>query len=174
MSHCHECGEAYLDGALFCVECGASLFYGSDSQTTLQVPANEFANAGNGGRPLDHRLGFGTKADRIIFIITSSGRRLQSSLGKTISIGRADARRGIWPEVDLTLDAGAENGVSRRHALVHDSDEGVVLVDLGSTNGTKINDRPLAPERPYLLNNGDSIDFGTLQVRVYFESSVAR
>jgi len=121
-------------------------------------------------RSVDYRLGFGIKADRITFIISSSGRRLSLDLTDEIAIGRADARQDIWPEVDLTLEEGAENGVSRRHALVRNSDEGVVVIDLGSTNGTRVNDRLLTPERPHLLRDGDLVYFGRLRVQVQFET----
>jgi hypothetical protein len=171
MSQCHECGEQYLAGTLFCGECGAYLLAHDDIQTTLQVsPAPGVVDGDVPTQPLNYRLGFGIKADRIIFVIPSSGRQLKLDLGNEISIGRVDTRRGIWPEVDLTLDEGAESGVSRRHALVRNSDEGVVVIDLGSSNGTRVNDRRLPPERPHLLSNGDSVRFGRLLVKIYFEA----
>jgi pSer/pThr/pTyr-binding forkhead associated (FHA) protein len=159
-----------MDGALFCAECGAYVFHDADSDMTLKVATPEAVNGEPANRPPDYRLGFGIKADRIIFVIPSSGRRLEVELGQAVSIGRIDSRQGIWPEVDLTLDEGAEKGVSRKHALVRSSDEGIVLVDLGSTNGTRVNDRRLSPERPHLLSNGDTVRFGNLLVRVYFDS----
>jgi pSer/pThr/pTyr-binding forkhead associated (FHA) protein len=159
-----------MDGALFCAECGAYVFHDADSDVTLKVAAAQAVGSEVSTRPLDYRLGFGIKADRIIFVIPSSGRRLEVDLGQAILIGRMDTRQGIWPEVDLTLDEGAEKGVSRNHAMVRTSDEGVVLVDLGSTNGTRINDRRLSPERPHLLRNGDAVRFGNLLVRVYLET----
>jgi hypothetical protein len=170
MSRCRECGETYTDGALFCGECGTYLFREADPDPTLKVAAHDVVDGEASTRPLDYRLGFGIKADRIIFVIPSSGRRLEADLDRAIAIGRVDTRQGIWPEVDLTLDEGAENGVSRRHAEIRTSDEGVVLIDLGSTNGTRVNERRLHPERPHLLSNGDELRFGNLLVRVYLES----
>jgi pSer/pThr/pTyr-binding forkhead associated (FHA) protein len=171
MSQCHECGEQYLAGALFCGECGASLQANDDIELTLKIPpATKEANGNTPTRPLGYRLGFGIKADRIIFAIPSSGRRLKLDLAEEISIGRVDTRQGIWPEVDLTKDEGAESGVSRKHALVRNSDEGIIIIDLGSTNGTRVNDRRLPPERPHLLSNGDSVRFGRLLVKIYFEA----
>ena len=170
MRQCRECGQEFLDGALFCSECGTYLLEDEEGLLTLEMPIGKAPAAERPTRPLDYRLGFGIKADRIMFVIPSSGRRLEIEIGDEIAIGRVDSRHGIWPEVDLTLDDGAESGVSRRHALVRNSDEGVVLVDLGSTNGTRVNERLLAPERPYLLSNGDSVRFGRLLVQIYFET----
>ena len=170
MNRCLECGELYMAGTLFCNECGAYLLSEADYQQTIEVPVRAMVNREVPTRPLDYRLGFGIKADKIVFVIQSSGRRVKVDLGNPINIGRIDTRQGFWPEVDLTLDEGAENGVSRNHALIRNSDEGVVLIDLGSTNGTRINDRRLSPEQPHLLSNGDVVRFGSLLVRIYFEA----
>ena len=60
--------------------------------------------------------------------------------------------------------------VSGRHTLIVTMGEHVYVDDLGSTNGTRVNDRRLRPERPHLLSNGDTVRFGNLLVRVYLES----
>jgi len=168
MNRCNACGETHLDGALFCTECGAYLLSETDSHETLETAIHAKLDSDVSTRPLEYRLGFGIKADRIVFVIPSSGRRLTLDIGDSISIGRLDARHGIRPEIDLTLDQGADKGVSREHALVHNSEEGVVLVDLGSTNGTRINDWQLPPEQPHLLREGDAVRFGKLLVQIYF------
>jgi pSer/pThr/pTyr-binding forkhead associated (FHA) protein len=49
--------------------------------------------------------------------------------------------------------------VSRRHAEVRYEDESFVVRDLGSTNGTYVNDRRL--EEPHVLRPGDRIDLGS-------------
>lgn len=170
MSYCLECGETYVDGALFCAECGATLFGKADPEQTLPVPDKKVSESLGPFVPQDYRLRLGTKADRIVFVIPSSGRKLEALLARSISLGRTDVRQGIWPEVDLTPDDGAEKGVSRRHALIRSSDDGVILVDLHSTNGTQVNDRRLHPGRPYLLKNGDMVRLGNLMVRVVLES----
>jgi pSer/pThr/pTyr-binding forkhead associated (FHA) protein len=64
----------------------------------------------------------------------------------------------------------AVNGVSRQHAILCRSDHGPVLVDLDSTNGTVINDFPLSPFQPYLLQDGDRVQFGDLLVKVYLKN----
>ena len=53
----------------------------------------------------------------------------------------------------------ADDGVSRRHALVHAQEGGEFwLVDLGSANGTYLNSRRLT--RPTRLRDGDVIEIG--------------
>ena len=48
--------------------------------------------------------------------------------------------------------------VSRHHAQVRPSPEGFRVVDLGSTNGTYLNERPLTGPQP--LHAGDRIRIG--------------
>jgi pSer/pThr/pTyr-binding forkhead associated (FHA) protein len=107
---------------------------------------------------------------RLVFVIPSSGRQIEIDVPKTIRVGRSDATREIDPELDLTEDQGVEHGVSREHALVQPGDQGVSLIDLGSINGTHLNSRHLPPNEPYPLSDGDTIRFGRLLVRVFFES----
>ncbi len=49
--------------------------------------------------------------------------------------------------------------VSRQHAQITIDQFGATLVDMGSANGTKVNDSPLTG--PTLLNNNDSVSFGS-------------
>jgi hypothetical protein len=72
--------------------------------------------------------------------------------------------------LDLT-DYGAVNlGVSRRHALLSYDDGGYMLLDLGSTNGTRLNDKVVAPGRPYRLEPFDQITLGQLKMMVFFQA----
>jgi Protein of unknown function (DUF3662)/FHA domain len=64
-----------------------------------------------------------------------------------VSVGRQN---------DCTIVLGDPN-VSRHHAEVRPSGEGFVVVDLGSTNGTKVNGTRVA-EQP--LHDGDEVTFG--------------
>ena len=51
--------------------------------------------------------------------------------------------------------------VSRQHAEVHRSGATVVLVDLGSANGTRVNGRAL--DGPTTLRDGDQLEFGKVE-----------
>ena len=59
-----------------------------------------------------------------------------------------------------------DTSVSRRHAEVRRSGDGWILVDLGSTNGTRINGVPVTDRR---LQDGDTITVGDASLR--FEAS---
>ena len=50
--------------------------------------------------------------------------------------------------------------VSGNHAIIREQDAGYVLVDEGSTNGTRINEVLVVPGRPKTLHSKDLIDLG--------------
>uniref|UniRef100_K3WI14 FHA domain-containing protein n=1 Tax=Globisporangium ultimum (strain ATCC 200006 / CBS 805.95 / DAOM BR144) TaxID=431595 RepID=K3WI14_GLOUD len=51
--------------------------------------------------------------------------------------------------------------ISRQHAaLIHDKHEQINVLDLGSSQGTFVNDREIEPEKPVVLEVGDIIRFG--------------
>ena len=86
-------------------------------------------------------------------------------------IGRSRGRPDEpTPEIDLAADP-PDPGVSRLHAMLERRSDGVVVLrDLGSTNGTMVNDdpAPIAPETPITLADGDRVRVGawtTITVR---------
>ena len=77
-----------------------------------------------------------------------------------VRIGRRSTSKGTDPEIDL---ADADPGVSHSHALLTLSVDGVWLVsDLGSTNGTYLNDepRPLTAGQTRSVGHGDRVHVG--------------
>ena len=61
--------------------------------------------------------------------------------------------------------------VSSRHAQLTLDDSGdYVLRDLGSTNGTELNGKELAPETDHKLQDGDKLRFGKIETRYKSEN----
>ncbi len=83
--------------------------------------------------------------------------------GRRVEIGEEALTIGRMPECDVAL---SDPNVSRRHAEVRRQGTGFVVVDLGSTNGTRVNG---ASVKERLLNNGDEITVGATKLR--FEAS---
>ncbi len=82
--------------------------------------------------------------------------------GPKLAIGRRSRSRGIEPEIDLS-GPPLDPGISTLHALLLARPDGRwELVDLDSTNGTTVGDsaRPIAPNTPILLADGDRIKLG--------------
>jgi pSer/pThr/pTyr-binding forkhead associated (FHA) protein len=78
-----------------------------------------------------------------------------------VRIGRASSSRGLSPEIDLT-GPPLDPAVSHLHAQLLRHDEGWVVVDLGSANGTRLNDaaEPLEAETEIPVKPGDRIHLG--------------
>jgi len=67
-----------------------------------------------------------------------------------------------WKTVS-SFCGGFEQGVSRRHAIITSDENGYVLEDLGSTNGTIVNREKIAPGTPVNLVEGDVIHLGKMK-----------
>ena len=105
---------------------------------------------------------------KITLQIMNSGRRINLDIGDDLLIGRKDNARGIFPDVDLGLDGGYDAGVSRRHAILAHKQDIYTVEDLGSSNGTFVNGRRLAPQTPTRIEHSDELKCGTLLIRVEF------
>jgi Protein of unknown function (DUF3662)/FHA domain len=79
--------------------------------------------------------------------------------GRTELLGANGAVLGRSREADVVID---DPNVSRRHAEVRPSGGSWIVRDLGSTNGVKVNGRPI--EGPQSLRAGDEIVLGTAHV----------
>jgi pSer/pThr/pTyr-binding forkhead associated (FHA) protein len=82
-------------------------------------------------------------------------------------LGR-EGQGDVTPDVSFELYRGRELGVSRVHALMRIVHQKVYLIDLGSTNGTRVNDNQLSPHQPRQVANGDEVRLGKLYFRIYF------
>jgi pSer/pThr/pTyr-binding forkhead associated (FHA) protein len=80
-----------------------------------------------------------------------------------VMIGRRNEGRGIEPDVDLSGQLADPGASHRQVAIRRDPASGCfVVIDLGSTNGTTINDddQPIEPHQPVELAAGDEIHVG--------------
>jgi hypothetical protein len=83
--------------------------------------------------------------------------------GTRVPVGEDPVTIGRLPECEIPL---SDPNVSRRHAEIRRQDDEIVVVDLGSTNGTRVNGAGVTT-RP--LVDGDEITVGTTAIR--FEAS---
>lgn len=81
--------------------------------------------------------------------------------GNTTLIGRRNREQGVEPEIDLGIHP-TDRGVSTQHAVLRIRDSGLTVTDLGSTNGTTLNDSEelLANGDETALRDGDRIHVG--------------
>ena len=81
--------------------------------------------------------------------------------GRRVQVGTEPLVIGRLPECGVVL---ADSNVSRRHAELRRAGDSVVLTDLGSTNGTRVNGAPI---RERILVSGDEVSVGS--TRLIFE-----
>lgn len=83
--------------------------------------------------------------------------------GQRFTLGEYPVTVGRRPECNIVL---ADPNVSRTHAEIRPHVDGFLLIDHGSTNGTKINGVRI--DR-HILQDGDEVSFGNTRLR--FEAS---
>ena len=76
--------------------------------------------------------------------------------GKRVIVGAAGVTIGRSRQCEVMVD---DPNVSRQHAEIRPRGGSWVVTDLGSTNGSRLNDRRL--EQPMVLKPGDEIEVGT-------------
>jgi hypothetical protein len=166
MIECPSCGHLHRPGTLFCSECGVYLLTGgplrteplpeSDLPTTRADPWESAEKIGAAEAP----------REMVLVIVPPSGRQLTLPTDGEAVIGRLDATRGVFPNIDLTPEGGLEGGVSRRHARVHKQKAQYFIEDLGSANGTFLNGQRLTPYLPHPLHDGDELQLGRVRIQV--------
>jgi pSer/pThr/pTyr-binding forkhead associated (FHA) protein len=138
---CNECQMENIEGALFCEECGAQL----EAAGEMKESAVETAAAGTA-----------------LVFTSPDGNTLEIPAKDEVVIGREDPISEVFPDVDLTNLGGMEQGVSRKHAVIHRVGTGCTVEDMGSTNGTYVNKKRIRPHVPQAIKPGDEVRFGKL------------
>ncbi len=103
------------------------------------------------------------------FLVTESGMAIPLD-GTEMIVGRSHPRDTAVPDVDLWV-LGLENArtASRRHCRVFREEGTFYVEDLGSMNGTRLNEAALDAGVPTRLNSGDRIEVG--QVVLIFQNT---
>jgi pSer/pThr/pTyr-binding forkhead associated (FHA) protein len=163
---CHVCGHKNLVGALMCDNCGTVLSKNVSVGTrnlTTELPEFEgsvFSASGTGKFEPGMRL-------RLDIIGGKSDIKIDPS-GRTMLIGRRDARSRQHPDIDMEDFEGYRMGVSRKHALLTLKGNELSLQDYGSANGTFLNGVRLPAHRAHKIHDGDEVRLGHLSLRIYF------
>ncbi len=138
--YCGFCGGRIANSDVFCAHCGAR-------QPLAGVGTSAMLHA---ARPTAKLVVAGTTELDASFILQKDSNLL----------GRTDPHSNIFPEIDLSR-FDPETKVSRRHARIWLEGETFLVEDLGSVNGTVINDSVrLAPRQPRVLDSGDRLRVG--------------
>jgi hypothetical protein len=160
MIRCPFCNATFPENTLFCEECGSYIASGGE-------PATD-PTASMAGSETDRGYTDRTKYRTLVLAIQDGG-RFELPLSKEVILGRLDASRAIFPDVDLTGEDGLEQGISRRHARIMRREDEVFVEDLNSLNGTFLNANRLVAELPYPIKDGDRIQLGKLVMTIYLK-----
>ncbi len=127
--------------------------YSEQISRRLSKPAERPSRSGGPPRSGLCFAGFDTNGSPVR--LTVEGGRLATNAG--IVVGR---------HPDLTDIVVGDGGVSRRHIRLRRLGNRMWLEDLNTTNGTKLNYRPLAPFKPVEIRAGDHIGLGRMELSV--------
>ncbi len=93
------------------------------------------------------------------YLAFSDGKQVKLS-GERALVGRSDHDiGGVQPQVDLGNTQGSDT-VSRLHATIEHIGSSYTLMDLNSTNATRLNGKRLEPDKATPINDGDALSFG--------------
>ena len=84
------------------------------------------------------------------------------------TIGRFVEGQVITPDVDLNLYEAFDMGVSRLHATIRINNEKnkIFVIDLGSANGSSVNNYEIPANSEVPLNHGDVLTLGKFNMKV--------
>lgn len=157
---CPNCGAPRAGGTRFCEDCGYD--HNTGKVPTLAPPpavVTPAAGQWTATVAVDRKYFEDNAIEGVEFPADTPSRTVDLPAPQ-VRIGRASVSKGTHPEVDLS---DSDPGVSHSHALLTLSVDGVWLVsDVGSTNGTYVNDeqQPLTAGQTRALKDGDEVHVG--------------
>jgi hypothetical protein len=166
---CPNCKHLNMAGSIFCAECGTQLA-GADMLTTQNMDASKTEGTPkieSVPKPLD----VNTLNNWGILHLMDTGQVLPLTDRSEYTLGRIAEGQPIMPDIDLSPYHAYANGVSRLHAVIKRSEQHIVVIDLGSANGTYINGKRLNSNVEQAVNNGDIIALGKLKLQVLLKTS---
>ncbi len=167
MIMCPVCQHQEAEGALFCSECGAQL-QNMTSVVTQNIQTSGMSHAALDAIPPKQK---GVLASGSLTLqLLEGGQILPLTDRNEYTMGRASEGQTIMPDIDLTSYRAYEYGVSRIHAVLKKSKDKVIIMDLGSSNGTYVNGDRLTPENEYPLSHGNIISLGKLKIQFLLQS----
>jgi ribosomal protein L40E len=157
---CSDCHAANTKDAGFCSQCGA--VWGAVEQTKQ---LRQDASTG----PTNWPTGDVIATNQQSITLEIGEHLVEIPTAEVVTLGRgANTTPDPTPHVNLTPYGAGDKGVSRRHIKITRKQLLIYVADLGSTNGTVLNNRRLIPGAERLLRNGDELALGQLKIKVKF------
>jgi len=170
---CPNCHHKELPGALFCSECGARLI-SLDYLTTQSIKKTNTDNL-DASMVEDLKDSISSNndlfskqaisSDLALYLIEAK-QTLQLAGRSEFTLGRVAEGQPILPDVDLSPFDAYSQGVSRLHAALKLNKNRVAIMDLGSSNGTRVNGQKIVPHVDYPISHNDQIALGKLRIQI--------
>ncbi len=165
MLRCTNCNHSNPPGSIFCSECGAQLF--AADLTTQNIRTDKMSDIPVGAFPDVQPPASYASADAWGSIhLMDSGQILPLANRNEYTLGRISEGQPVMPDIDLSQYNAYANGVSRIHAMIRRDGKRIILMDLGSANGSYVNGKRLTPNTERLVNHGDVIALGKLKFQI--------
>lgn len=161
---CSNCHHEEMDGTLFCSQCGCDLT-SATLKETHKITHPYFDNPDSSSSISEPDIS-GESFSPISLNLVESGKIIPLSDGSDFTLGRITEGQPIMPDIDLSPYNAYSEGVSRLHALLKLENNQIIIKDLGSSNGTFINNIRLAPHEEKQVNHGDVINLGRLKIQI--------
>lgn len=171
---CPNCQFHEMTGAVFCSQCGSQLL-GTDDLFPQSIYTDEVDR-----RAIQMKAAVSTPPDVykmniwVSLRILESGQILPLADRSEFTLGRGSDEQPILPDVDLSPYRAYEYGISRLHAVLRRLKDRVVIVDLGSSNGTFLKGDRLEAYIEHPLSHGDIISLAKLKIQVILNTNERR
>jgi len=173
---CTNCRHANIAGAVFCSECGAPLTpttsathdIGPIPEPEAPAPVRTPVEVPDEAPPVPSQ---GLADNWLTLHLLDTGQMLPLAERNEFTLGRISEGQPIMPDIDLSPYQAYANGVSRLHAVIKRGMDSIVLMDLGSANGTFLNGKRLNPNVEKDLANGDVVALGRLKIQILLKQA---
>jgi hypothetical protein len=159
---CPNCATRYTPGELICPHCAAPFVtLGKTTKIDTPTPVASLLKM--------EPIGAALSLDEHLIMFEAEGQSVTFSVRNSVSIGRfSEQAHDPQPDVSLNVFDAAGKGVSRQHLKLLRRQEVLYIEDLGSSNGTFLNGRPLMRNCLRVLRHGDELQVGVLKLNVRF------
>lgn len=166
MAVCPHCGQETDANLPFCQYCGQRLAVESGAKAGLPSWLTRSSASAPDVAPA-------IKAQLVVRLVAVTPTVTGQSVGREFPLDGHEIRIGRAPSCEINLDG--DPLVSRFHAVLRSHDGSYSITDLGSSNGTLVNDQEVHAETP--LREGDEVTIGECRMRIassYFEIDTAQ
>lgn len=169
MIECPTCKHREFVGTLFCSECGTRLVLATQIPT-MGIARDRLSEEAKATKPsAPHGPQLSTGALLGLRVIATG--ELLSLVGRdNYTLGRSIEGQAIIPDVDLDKYEAYDAGISRMHAELRMTTDGIFVIDLDSSNGTIVNGKRIAAQEPEPLQHGDIMQLGRLRIQIIAQS----